>query len=288
MQWHRYKPYWELMRFHKPVGILLLLWPTLWGLWVAAGGVPPLRILVVFVLGTVVMRAAGCVINDIADRKIDLHVARTRGRPLTSGQITLHQALMLFGALLSVAFFLVLFLNPLTIALAFMGAMLTIVYPFMKRFIQAPQFVLGLAFAWGIPMGFAALHQSLSQACWLLFGVAVIWPLMYDTLYAMTDRKDDLNLGVKSTAIWFGSFDRVMIGLLQMVICVLLVVFGVTQEYGLFYFISLFLVGLLFLYQQYLIRYRDPVGCFRAFLNNQWVGLVLWVGFCFYHLLTAA
>lgn len=279
MQWRYYKPYWELMRFHKPVGIFLLLWPTLWGLWAAAGDrPPPLRILLVLIVGTVLMRAAGCVINDIADIKIDRHVVRTRDRPLTSGQVTLAQALMLFAVLLGSAGCLVWFFMPWVIPLAILGAGLAVIYPFMKRLIQAPQLVLGLAFAWGIPMAFATLHQPLSWSCWYLFIVAVLWSVMYDTLYAMADRADDLKIGVHSTAIWFGSYDRMIIGVLQIVLCALWLVFGVEHHYGSIYFFTLSCVVLLFLYQQYLIRYRNPAACFCAFLNNQWVGLVWFIG----------
>lgn len=270
------------MRFHKPIGIYLLLWPTLWALWAASKAVPVFwPMLIVFILGTVLMRAAGCVINDIADRNFDHEVERTKTRPLTSGKISLKSAIILFFILSLMAFGLVLFLNQFTILLSFIGMGLACLYPLTKRFFSAPQLVLGFAFAWGIPMAYAAVINSLPIVCWWLFGINILLIVAYDTMYAMVDREDDLKLNLKSTAILFGQYDRVMIGILQLVILLNLFLFGWVQDYKIIYFAFIFLAGILFIYQQFLIKNRVRENCFKAFLNNHWFGLLVLFGFVF-------
>lgn len=268
----------RLMRLHKPVGILLLLWPTLWALWLASDGHPDPTILLIFVLGVFIMRSAGCVMNDIADRRIDGFVERTHDRPLASQKISVCEAIILFVILMTLAFFLVLQLNGLTILLAFLGALLTVFYPFLKRFTHLPQVGLGIAFSWGIPLAFSATTQTLPDASWLLFAAAVIWPVIYDTQYAMADRPDDLKIGVKSTAILFGQWDRALIGCLQIAFLILFVIVGIEFVLSAWYFLSVLLTGTLFIYQQWLIKNRDRKACFQAFLNHQWVGGVIFLG----------
>ncbi len=272
------KHYALLMRLHKPIGIFLLLWPTLWAVWLAGHGEPAISIIIIFILGVIVMRSAGCVINDFADRHFDQHVARTRERPLTSGKITEREALILFLVLMTIAFVLVLFLNQETILLACVAAILASVYPFLKRITHLPQLGLGLAFAWSVPMAFAAQNVSMSLMSWQVFLTAVIWSFMYDTLYAMTDRADDIKIGVKSTAILFGRFDRCLIGLLQGILIVLFIQMGDLFHLSWRYFMAVLGAGLLFCYQQWLIRNRHPEACFKAFLNNNWVGLIIFMG----------
>ena len=270
--------YARLMRINKPIGTLLLLWPTLWALWLAAEGMPRWDLLVIFTLGVFLMRSAGCVINDFADRKIDGHVARTRERPLATGEVTAKQSLLLFALLCLLAFGLVLLTNPLTIKLSLGGLALAFCYPFTKRFTQLPQVVLGAAFAWSIPMAFAAQKGELSQTIWLVYIAVVLWTLVYDTFYAMVDRDDDLRIGVKSTAILFGEQDRAITAFLQVLTLVALVLVGRRFELTTPYFISLGFAAALFAYQQWLIRYRERNACFKAFLNNNWVGLVVLLG----------
>jgi 4-hydroxybenzoate polyprenyltransferase len=270
-----------LMRLHKPIGIFLLLWPTLWALWLAGEGQPNLFIVAIFILGVIVMRSAGCVINDIADRHIDGRVERTRFRPLATGKISLKEALVLFGILLFFALALVLLLNPFTILLSAIGAMLAIVYPFMKRFTQLPQLGLGLAFSWGIPMAFAAETNSVPFNAWVLFFTTIIWPIIYDTLYAMVDEVDDMKIGVKSTAILFGNFDKLIIGILQIIFLLLLIWVGILFQLKIIYFLSLVPVSILFIYQQILIKDRMREFCFKAFLNNHWVGFIIFLGIAF-------
>lgn len=275
----RYKKYFELMRFHKPIGIYLLLWPTLWGVWAAADGWPSTKMLCVFVLGTILMRAAGCVINDIADRNFDLHVKRTAQRPLTSGQISLKEAWCVFVICLFLSFVLVLFLNTFAIFLAFIGAGLAILYPFTKRWIDAPQLVLGFAFAWGIPMAYAAIQQELPWQCWYLCSLVVILAVAYDTLYAMVDKEDDLKIGIKSTAILFGNWDKKIVFSLQVIVWVGLLLFGILQNYSWTYEVIIFFSIGFFIYQQKLIKNRRPEKCFQAFLNHHWFALWVWIGF---------
>ena len=274
----RLSAYGRLMRFDRPIGILLLLWPMLWALWIAARGLPKVGVLGVFVLGAIVMRAAGCVINDVADRKIDSYVKRTKKRPLATGEISAKAAIVLFVALCAVACLLVLSLNALTIQFAAMGVLITVIYPFMKRHTHWPQLVLGVAFAWSVPMAFAAQIGHVPGVAWVLFAAAVCWPIAYDTQYAMVDRADDINIGVKSTAVLFGGYDRFMIGLFQGAMLVLLLLLGVLLQLSFWFYVGLSVAAALMGYQQYLIRHREPAPCFRAFLNNHWVGLVIFIG----------
>jgi 4-hydroxybenzoate polyprenyltransferase len=274
----RLREYAELMRLDKPIGTLLLLWPTWWALWLAKQSLPSWRLLIVFSAGVWIMRSAGCVINDFADRKFDGHVQRTRQRPLARGAVTPAEALGLFVGLLLIAFILVLTLNPLAIGLALIGAALATVYPFVKRFFHAPQLVLGLAFAWGIPMAYAATLNTIPYEAWVLFVACFCWIVAYDTMYAMADKADDLTIDIHSTAILFGTFDRLIVAVLQSTILVLLwIIAQLNQLSGVFYLAWCGAAGL-FIYQQYLIRGRDPGRCFAAFLNNQWVGLLVWAG----------
>ncbi|AHF78850.1 4-hydroxybenzoate octaprenyltransferase [Sodalis praecaptivus] len=268
----------RLMRIDKPIGSLLLLWPTLWALWLAGMAVPALGTLTVFVLGVFFMRAAGCVINDYADRKIDGHVKRTRARPLPSGAIGEKEAKLLFGALVGISFALVLTLNSMTIALSTVALALAWAYPFMKRYTHLPQLVLGAAFGWSIPMAFTAVSESLPLNCWLLFLANITWTVAYDTQYAMVDRDDDLRIGVKSTAILFGRFDKLIIGLLQLATLGLLGVIGWQAGLGGIYYSALAGAAALFLWQQKLIANRERQACFRAFLNNNFVGMLIFIG----------
>ncbi|KAB7690676.1 MAG: 4-hydroxybenzoate octaprenyltransferase [Plesiomonas shigelloides] len=277
--------YWRLMRMDRPIGTLLLLWPTLWALWLAAQGQPNWPVLLVFVLGVVVMRAAGCVINDYADRHFDGHVKRTANRPLPSGDVRPSEARWLFVALVALAFILVLTLNSLTIVLSLVALALAAVYPFMKRFTHLPQLVLGVAFGWSIPMAFAAQMNLLPLSCWLLLLANICWTVAYDTQYAMVDRDDDLRIGIKSTAILFGRFDKLIIGLLQLATLLLLVLVGVLSQLGSLYYWSLLACAALFVYQQQLLKERERDACFQAFLNNNYVGMVLFCGIASSYLL---
>ncbi|TNF03599.1 MAG: 4-hydroxybenzoate octaprenyltransferase [Gammaproteobacteria bacterium] len=268
----------NLMRFNRPIGTLLLLWPTLWALWLAAEGIPSFKNLLVFVLGVILMRAAGCVINDFADRKVDGHVARTRQRPMATGAVTTREALALFVSLCLVSFLLVLLTNELTIQLAFVGVALAFCYPFMKRYTHLPQLVLGAAFAWSIPMAFAAETGALRPELWALYAAVILWTIAYDTFYAMVDRDDDLKIGIKSTAILFGDMDIAITATLQVLVLIAMLMTGMNFGRGLWYFLSLAIVAILFLYQQYLIRHREREGCFKAFLNNNYVGAAIFIG----------
>ncbi len=270
--------YHRLMRTDKPIGALLLLWPTLWALWLATPGTPPLTILMVFVAGVWLMRAAGCVINDYADRKFDGHVKRTANRPLPGGAVTEREALTLFALLVVTAFLLVLTLNTMTILLSVAGLALAWVYPFMKRYTHLPQVVLGAAFGWAIPMAFAAVSESLPLSCWLMFLANILWAVAYDTQYAMVDRDDDVKIGVKSTAILFGRYDKLIIGLLQAGVVALMVAIGVLNGLGGAWYWAILLAAALFVFQQKLIAGREREACFRAFMNNNYVGLVLFLG----------
>ncbi|WP_072570184.1 4-hydroxybenzoate octaprenyltransferase [Enterobacter sp. SA187] len=275
----------RLMRTDKPIGALLLLWPTLWALWVATPGVPPLWILAVFVAGVWLMRAAGCVVNDYADRKIDGHVKRTANRPMPSGAVTEKEARTLFVVLVLLAFVLVLTLNLMTIALSVAALALAWVYPFMKRYTHLPQVVLGAAFGWSIPMAFAAVSESLPLSCWLMFVANVLWAVAYDTLYAMVDRDDDLKIGVKSTAILFGRHDKLIVGLLQVIVLALMTAVGWLNGLGWPYYASIAVAGALFIYQQWLVVNREREACFKAFMNNNYVGLALFLGLAVSYLL---
>lgn len=275
---NKWRAYFRLMRVDKPIGILLLLWPTYWALWLAGHGLPDLYILMVFTAGVVLMRAAGCVINDFADRKFDGCVTRTRARPLPNGDVTEKEAKILFFSLIIVAFLLVLTMNQMAIWLSLVGLLLAWIYPFIKRVSHFPQIVLGTAFGWSIPMAYAAVSESLPLECWLLFLVNIIWSVIYDTQYAMVDRNDDIKIGVKSTAIIFAQFDKLIIGLLQVGMLLVLFYIGQQINLGAFYFASLILVLGLFIYQQKLIDDRQPALCFKAFMNNNYVGLILFMG----------
>ncbi len=271
--------FWQLARMDKPIGIYLLLWPTLWALWIAAEGIPPLWTLIVFLLGTVLMRAAGCVINDFADRKVDGAVKRTAQRPMATGRVTPKEAVWLFIAICLLAFALVLTLTTQTILLSFAGAALAFIYPFMKRFTHLPQFVLGMAFSWGIPMAFTAVTGELPWWSWIIYLANLLWTVAYDTQYAMVDRDDDVKIGIKSTAILFGRFDKLIIGILQVTTLLLLVALNQVIG-GLFYsYIALAIAGILFIQHQWNIRHNDRDACFRSFISNHYVGMVIWAGY---------
>ncbi|EPS0984148.1 TPA: 4-hydroxybenzoate octaprenyltransferase [Vibrio vulnificus] len=272
------KAYWQLMRMDRPIGTLLLLWPTLWALIIAAEGTPDWHVLLVFVLGVVLMRSAGCVINDFADRKVDGHVKRTQQRPLPSGRVTAKEAIILFLLLGISSFLLVLTMNPLTIQLSFAGIVLAFIYPFMKRYTHLPQLFLGLAFSWAIPMAWAAQANELPWVVWFVFVINALWTIAYDTQYAMVDRDDDIHIGVKSTAILFGRHDKLIIGMLQLLTLVMLVWLGLHYQLGQSFYWSVLAAGALFVYQQHLIRHRQRELCFQAFLNNNYVGMVLALG----------
>ncbi|HHZ8506040.1 TPA: 4-hydroxybenzoate octaprenyltransferase [Morganella morganii] len=274
----KWQAYSRLMRTDRPIGSLLLLWPTYWALWIAARGVPDWHILIIFTIGVFSMRAAGCVINDFADRKFDGSVERTKNRPLPRGDVTEKEAKILFAVLVLVSFGLVLTLNTMTIWLSVAGLALAWVYPFVKRVSHLPQVVLGAAFGWSIPMAFAAVSESLPAECWLLFTVNIVWSVVYDTQYAMVDRNDDLKIGVKSTAILFGRFDKMIIGILQLVMILMLLWIGLMVNLsGIFYW-SLLLAGALFVHQQRLMADRERDPCFQAFMNNNYVGFILFLG----------
>ncbi|GAA5648320.1 MULTISPECIES: 4-hydroxybenzoate octaprenyltransferase [Vibrio] len=270
--------YWRLMRMDRPIGSLLLMWPTMWALILAAQGMPDARILVVFVLGVFLMRSAGCVINDFADRKVDGHVKRTRQRPLPAGLVSSKEAIGLFVLLAVASFALVLSMNTLTIQLSFVGLFLAFIYPFMKRYTHLPQLFLGLAFSWSIPMAWAAQANDLPWMVWFVFAINALWTVAYDTQYAMVDRDDDLKIGIKSTAILFGRLDKMIIGLLQLATLAMLIVLGGWYQLGASYYWSLLVAGALFVFQQHLIRRRERDPCFQAFLNNNYVGMAVTVG----------
>ena len=270
--------YGKLMRVEKPVGIWLLLWPTLWALWLAGKGHPDSGLFVVFVLGVIVMRSAGCVLNDFVDRKIDPYVERTRTRPIASGAVSPLEAIVLFVALGLIAIGLATMLNKQAQLLAVIAAFLTIAYPFIKRFVSIPQFILGAAFGWAVPMAFAAQTGSTPALAWLVFGTAMIWAVIYDTFYAMVDREDDLKVGVKSTAILFGEVDIFVIAGLQLLMLLALVLIGVQAELSVWYYLSVLIAAILMAYHLWLARERQPAGCFAAFLHNHYIGLVVFIG----------
>lgn len=274
----RLHEYMLLMRLNRPIGILLLLWPTLWGLWIAGEGKPALLVLTVFVLGAILMRSAGCVINDYADRHFDPHVDRTAERPLAAGRVSEKETLGLFIVLSLTAFGLVCLLNWLTIALSFVGIGLAASYPFMKRYTHLPQFYLGATFGWAIPMAFAAQIGSVPLVAWVLFFANVFWAVAYDTAYAMIDRDDDLKIGLKSTAILFGNYDRLMIGLSHVITLLLLLWVGELAGLGWWFRAGLLIAAGFAIYQQQLIRDRDKAKCFRAFLDNNRFGLAIFIG----------
>jgi len=274
----RLRQYAILVRLNKPIGILLLLWPTMISLWIAAQGWPDTLVLVVFVMGVILMRSAGCAINDYADRDIDGSVARTKDRPLVSGKVSEKEALIVFAILSICAFGLVLLMNRLTIMMSLVGVVLAASYPFMKRYHFLPQVHLGAAFGWAVPMAYTAQANELTPVTWLLFLATVLWTTAYDTMYAMTDREDDLKIGVKSTAILFGPLDKKIIGVIQAMLIMALILIGQRAELSGFYYAGVVAASVLAVWQQYLIKDRDPALCFEAFLNNNWFGLVLFIG----------
>jgi len=272
------KAYWFLTRMHKPIGSLLLLWPMYWALWIASHGRPDILVFIVFTLGVVLMRSAGCVINDYADRKIDPHVSRTKERPLATGQVSSTEALQLFFVLLFISLLLVLLMNTLTLYLSLGAVLLAALYPFTKRHTHLPQIFLGMAFGWAVPMVFAAQTNSVPPLAWLIFVAAVIWAVVYDTMYAMVDRDDDLKIGVKSTAILFGDLDKVLIGFFQLLFFIALIMIGQKAELGTAYFVSVFVALMFAVYHQMLIKDREPAKCMVAFLNNNWLGFTVFLG----------
>ncbi|MFC3195589.1 4-hydroxybenzoate octaprenyltransferase [Marinicella sediminis] len=279
------RPYLLLMRMDRPIGTLLLLWPAWWALWSASNGQPEFSVWLIFSIGVFLMRSAGCVINDIADRNIDGHVKRTQNRPLTSGKISLKQAYILFVGLMICAAILLLFLSQLTIMLALIAAFLAVTYPLMKRHTYLPQVYLGVAFSFSIPMAFAEITGHVPQEAWLLFVANILWTTAYDTIYAMVDRKDDLKIGVKSTAVLFGDLDRVIIGIIQLLTLMALFLFGKQMSFTAPYFLALVAVIWLFAHQQLLIHQRNEAKCFKAFLNNNWVGMIIFLGIFIHTLL---
>ena len=274
----RIKQYWLLARFDRPIGILILLWPALWALWVASDGRPDLSVLTVICLGVVLMRAAGCVINDYADRAFDPHVERTKQRPIAAGMVTPKEALIVFIVLCLCAFGLVLLLNIYTIMLSFIAAFLAASYPFMKRYTQLPQAYLGIAFGWAVPMSFSAQINSIPVVAWVMYLAVVLWALVYDTMYAMVDKDDDLKIGIKSTAILFGDYDRHIMAILQLIIVGLLIFVGQMKQLSWPYYGGVLVAAGFSVYQQKLIYHREKAQCFKAFLNNNWFGVSVFVG----------
>lgn len=269
---------WRLMRFDRPIGILLLLWPTLWALWIAGDGSPSLKNVLIFSAGVVLMRAAGCIMNDVADRNFDPHVERTKCRPLAAGELTVQQALLAFGTVMLLAFALVLLTNAETVKLAFVGAALAATYPFFKRWTHFPQVVLGVAFGWGIPMAFTAENGQVASVAWLILLINIIWSVIYDTLYAMVDRDDDIAIGLKSTAILFAGNDLLILRILKSIMIALLIWLGLVLQLAWPWFIGVACAAGLFVLQQVWVKKRQKEACFKAFLNNNWVGLVLFCG----------
>jgi 4-hydroxybenzoate polyprenyltransferase len=267
-----------LTRLDRPIGIYLLLWPMLWALWFAAKGTPNLDVLFIFVLGTTLTRSAGCAINDYADRDFDGHVERTRNRPLATGALSSHEALMATVLLMLIAFILVLFTNPLTISLSFIAALLAVAYPFAKRYTYLPQVVLGAAFGFAIPMAYAAQINSVPAQAWWLFATAVVWAVAYDTLYAIADRPDDLKIGVKSSAILFGRYELLIVGVLQVLVLIALGVIGANAGRGPIYYSGLTVASGFVIYQLWMCRHREPEKCVQAFLNNSWMGMTIFIG----------
>ena len=274
-----------LMRFDRPIGIYLLLWPTLWALWIAGQGEPSLKNTFIFIMGVILMRAAGCVINDFADRNIDPFVKRTEHRPLATGAVSSKEAIVLFLSLGLLAFALVLFTNWLTFGLSFAALFLAVLYPFTKRYTYMPQAFLGLAFGWAVPMAFAAETGSVPLVAWLILTATVLWATAYDTMYAMVDRDDDIRIGVKSTAILFGESDVMIIGAIQVLFFITLLIVGNKLQLGLYYYLGVLVAAGFAVYQQYLIREREPKQCFKAFLNNNWVGAAIFAGIVLHYML---
>jgi 4-hydroxybenzoate polyprenyltransferase len=274
----RLRDFAQLLRLDRPIGTWLLLWPMLWALWIAADGHPQRRLLAIFIAGAVLMRSAGCIINDLADRDIDPHVKRTRSRPLAARAISPYEALAVFGVLVAAALLLVLQLNTLTVWFALAGAALTITYPLLKRFFPLPQLYLGLCFGWAVPMAFAATQGAVPRVGWLMLVAAILWAGVYDTMYAMVDRDDDLRIGVRSSAILFADLDRFMIGMMQLMMLFSLLLIGRTLKFGEGYRAGLVAGACCFLWQQWLIRNREPEDCFKAFQNNNYFGFAVFAG----------
>jgi len=272
------------MRLNRPIGIYLLLWPTLWALWIAGEGHPHILVVFVFVSGVVLMRSAGCVINDYADREFDPHVERSRDRPIAAGRVKPKEALILFAVLCLGAFGLVLLMNELTIWMSLAGVVLAASYPFMKRYTHLPQVYLGAAFGWAVPMAFAAQTGSVPKVAWLLFVATVLWATVYDTMYGMVDREDDIKIGVKSTAVLFGEADRAILAIIQILFLGALLLIGQAADLGGYYYFGVLLAAALSIYQQYLIRNREPEYCFKAFLNNHWLGAAVFSGLVLHYL----
>ena len=270
----------RLIRLDKPIGALLLLWPTLWALWIASGGWPGVKPFLIFTLGTFLMRSAGCIVNDFADRNIDGFVERTVSRPLVTGAVSHKEAFGLFLVLISLSFLLVLQTNLLTIELSIFALVLASIYPFLKRYTNLPQLGLGVAFSWGIPMAFAAQKASVPLGAWVLLLANLFWVVVYDTQYAMVDKDDDIKLGLKSTAIIFGKFSRLIIGVLQFFCLGILTLLGTSHDFGMVYQIAIFGAGLFFLYQHFLLSKATRENYFAAFLNNHWVGFFIFLGIC--------
>ncbi len=279
----RLAAYLELMRLHRPIGVLLLLWPTWWALWLTSGGLPDLKILVVFTAGVVTMRSAGCAINDYLDSDFDRHVERTRNRPLARGAIRPAEALVVCVLLLMVSLALVLTLNRRTQELAVIGALLAVTYPLGKRLTHLPQIYLGLAFGWGIPMAFAAVQDKVPPIAWLLLIANVFWTVAYDTFYAMADRDDDIRVGIKSTAILFGEDDRLIVGVLQASALATLALVGWNAYLGPWFFAGLGIAALTAVHHQYLARRREPAACFKAFVANNWFGAAVFAGIAIHY-----
>lgn len=280
--------YGKLMRVDKPIGVWLLLWPTLWALWLAGEGSPDQGLFVIFTIGVFIMRSAGCVLNDFADRKIDPYVERTRLRPLATGAVSPLEALTLFSALGLIAIGLATMLNEQAQMLAIIGAGLTVAYPFIKRFISIPQFVLGAAFGLAVPMAFAAQTGEMPELAWLVFGVALIWAVIYDTFYAMVDREDDRKIGVKSTALLFGEVDLFVIAGLQLLMLLALVFVGFRAGLGFWYYLSVAIAAAMMAWHLWLARDRQPAGCFQAFLKNHLIGMVVFIGIVLHYTFTPA
>jgi len=270
--------YFRLMRLNKPIGIYLLLWPTYWALFLSAGGWPDIDLLIIFTFGVIITRSAGCVINDYADREIDKHIARTRDRPITTGEISPKAALLLFFALGLAAFALVLLTNTLTIKISFIALALAVLYPFTKRWTNLPQLILGLAFAMSVPMAFSAQTGTVPASAGWIFLATVLWTLIYDTLYAMADRDEDLKIGVKSTAILFAKYDQIFITLLQILLMIVFIKIGNLFDLGAFYDISLIIILLFMIYHQLLIKKRQKMDYFKAFINNHFIGMTVFFG----------
>ncbi len=270
--------YFRLMRLNKPIGIYLLLWPTYWALFLSAGGWPDIDLLIIFTVGVIITRSAGCVINDYADREIDKHIARTRDRPITTGEISPKAALLLFFALGLAAFALVLLTNTLTIKISFIAIALAVLYPFTKRWTNLPQLILGLAFAMSVPMAFSAQTGTIPASAGWIFIATVLWTLIYDTLYAMADRDEDLKIGVKSTAILFAKYDQIFITLLQILLMIVFIKIGNLFDLGTFFDISLIIILFFMIYHQFLIKKRQKMDYFRAFINNHFIGMTLFLG----------